>query len=171
VSYRQLRLFSFESDNEEYGMKKSVFEGLVDKAFLGLEAQYGFKKIETKYIDRGAIVRYRNTTTELCLNYEIGVTPWLEIANLNNLENKSTLGWLLVEHGEQKAPTVAQAFRSSPLSDEQLGVTLQKMGQQVAEQGADLLKGDFAILPKLQERAKKYDAECKRYLASRKSKS
>lgn len=152
-------------------MKKSVFENLVDKAFVGLEAQHGFKKAETKYVDHGASVRYRNATTELCLNYEIGDTPWLEIADVKHPENKSTLGWLLVEHGEQKAPTAAQAFRPSPLNDEQLALSLQKMGQQVAEHGAELLKGDFAILPRLNERAKKYDAECKRYLAARKAKS
>ena len=44
-----------------------------------------------------------------------------------------------------------------------------KMGQQITEHGADLLHGDFTILPKLQERAKKYDKECKRYLATHKS--
>ena len=152
-------------------MKKSVFEGLVDKAFLGLEAQYGFKKNETEYANRGATIRYRNATTELCLNYEIGNAPWLEITDANHAENKSTLGWLLVERGEQRPPTVTQAFRPASLKDEELGPALQKMAQQAMDHGADLLRGDFAILPKLQQRAKKYDAECKRYLATHKTKS
>jgi hypothetical protein len=152
-------------------MKKSVFESLVDKAFWGLEAQYGFKKTETKFENRGATIRYRNPTTELCLNYEIGNTPWLEIADANHAENKSTLGWLLVERGEQRPPTVAQAFRPAALKDEELGPALQKIAQQVMDHGADLLKGDFTVLPQLQQRAKKYDAECKRYLAAHKSKS
>jgi hypothetical protein len=153
-------------------MKKSVFQSSVDSAFLGLESKYGFKKTEMKFVDRGVTVRYRNTTTELCLNYEIGDSPWLEIADAQHTDNKSTLGWLLVEKGEQKMPTVAQAFRPAPLDEEKLGAALQKIGQQVTEYGADLLRGDFAILPKLQERARKYDAECKRYMATHnKSKS
>jgi hypothetical protein len=152
-------------------MKKSVFEGMVDKAFWDLEAKHGFKKSETKYADRSVAVRFQNKTTELLLNYEIGETPWLEIADLHNLENKSTLGWLLVELGVDEAPTPAQAFHPTTLEDGKLEPTLQKMGQQLREHGGALLDGDFGILPKLQARAKKYDQECKRYLSIRKSKS
>jgi hypothetical protein len=43
------------------------------------------------------------------------------------------------------------------------------MGQQILDYGAELLKGDFTIMPKLQARAKKYDLECKRYLSIHKS--
>jgi hypothetical protein len=150
-------------------MRKSVFEGMVNRAFGELEGKYGFKKIETKYEDRGVTVLYRNATTELCLNYEIGDTPWLEISDVQHTENKSTLGWLLVELGEQEAPTAAQAFRATPLAEDKLGAALMEMGQQTAKNAADLLRGDFSILPKLQQRAKKYDQECKRYLATHKS--
>ena len=91
-------------------MKKSTFERMVEKAFWGLEARYGFKKTETKFENRSVIVRFQNTTTEILLNYEIGNTPWLEIADVHNAENKSTLGWLLVETGVEKAPLPEQAF-------------------------------------------------------------
>jgi hypothetical protein len=152
-------------------MKKSVFENMVDKAFLDLQARYGFKKVETKYAQRGAFVRYQNSTTGLLLNYEIGETPWLEISDGSNPENKSTLGWLLVELGLDKAPTPAQAFSPTALGDDKLEPVLQKMGQQAREHAAALLQGDFSILPKLQARARKYDQECQRYLAIRKTNS
>ncbi|HTX92609.1 MAG TPA: hypothetical protein VMC09_15460 [Anaerolineales bacterium] len=152
-------------------MKKTVFESTVDEAFWGLESKFGFKKVETKYVDRTVAIRFQNMTTEVCLNYEIGDTPWLEIADLHKAENKSTLGWLLVERGEQKAPTPAQAFRPATLSESELKPTLVKMGQQIVTSGADLLQGNFEILPKLQARAKKYNLECERYLATHKPKS
>jgi hypothetical protein len=152
-------------------MKKSVFESMVDKAFWGLESKYGFKKTETKFVDRTCVVQFRNKTTEIILNYELGNTPWIEIVDLHNADNKSTLGWLLVELGEDKAPTPAQAFRPTPLTESELEPTLQKMGKQITDYGANLLKGDFAIFPKLQSRAKKYDLECKRYLSTHQSKS
>ena len=150
-------------------MRKSVFEGMVNRAFGELEGKFGFKKIETKYEDRGVTVLYRNETTELCLNYEIGDTPWIEISDVKNTKNKTTLGWLLVELGEQKVPTAAQAFRATPLAEDKLGAALMTMGQQITKNGTDLLRGDFSILPRLQERAKKYDQECKRYLTTHKS--
>lgn len=152
-------------------MRKSVFEGIVDKAFRDLETSYGFKKTETKYIDRGVIVQFKNTTTEVLLNYELGDTPWLTITELQNPENKSTLGWLLVELGVDQAPTPAQAFKPRNLDNNQLDPTLQKMVKQLIEYGADLLNGNFAIMPNLQKRASKYDSECKRYLAIHQSKS
>jgi hypothetical protein len=152
-------------------MKKADFENAVNEAFWGLESKFGFKKIETKYVDRSVIVRFQNATTEVCVNYEIGDTPWLEIADVHKAENKSTLGWLLVERGEQKAPTPAQAFHPTPLGAAEFKATLIKMGQQITEFGADLLQGNFQLLPKLQARAKKYNLECEHYLATHKEKS
>ncbi len=146
-------------------MKKSIFESLVDKAFWGLEARYGFKKTGTNYVDRTCTVQFQNMTTEVLLNYELGHMPWLTIANVHNPENKTTLGWLLVELGQDEAPRPEQAFHPAVLESAQLDSTLQKMGQQILDYGADLLKGDFAIMPKLQARARKYDLECQRYLA------
>jgi len=152
-------------------MRKSVFEAIVDKAFRDLEAQFGFKKIATTYIDRSVTVQFQNATTEVLLNYELGDTPWLSISELENPENKSTLGWLLVEKGVEKAPTPAQAFEPGNLENDQLEPTLQKMVKQLIEYGADLLNGNFSIMPNLQKRASKYDSECKRYLSIHQSKS
>lgn len=150
-------------------MKKTDFETMVDKAFWGLEAKYGFKKTAINFVERTCTVRFKNATTEILLNYELGNTPWLEISDAQNAENKSTLGWLLVELGEDKAPTPEQAFRPTTLGEGMLEPILQKMGQQVLDHGAELLKGDFKIFPKLQERARKYDLECQRYLSIHKS--
>jgi hypothetical protein len=150
-------------------MKKIEFENMVDKAFWGLEVKFGFKKTETSYKDRTCNVQFKNETTSILLNYELGSTPWLEISDVHNAKNKSTLGWLLVELGVDKAPKPEQAFRPTTLSDGTLEPVLQKMGKQLMDYGADLLKGDFAILPKLHARAKKYDLECQRYLSIHKS--
>lgn len=150
-------------------MKKTEFENMVDKAFWGLEAKYGFKKTATSYVDRTCTVQFKNATTEILLNYELGNTPWLEISDAYNAGNKTTLGWLLVELGEDEAPKPEQAFRPTTLSEGMLEPILQKMGQQVLDFGGDLLKGDFTVFPKLQERARKYDLECQHYLSIHKS--
>jgi len=151
-------------------MKKSKFERMVEKAFWGLEARYGFKKTETKFENRSVTVRFQNATTEILLNYEIGNTPWLEIADVHNAKKKSTLGWLLVEKGIDKAPLPEQAFLPTTLNEDELEPILQTMGQHLLDQGAGLLKGDFAIMPKLQDRARKYALECDHYLSIRKPK-
>jgi hypothetical protein len=154
---------------KENVMKKTEFEIMVDKAFWGLDAKFGFKKTATSYVDRTCTVQFKNTTTEIILNYELGIKPWLEISDIHNAENKTTLGWLLVEMGEDEAPKPEQAFRPATLRDGTLEPVLQKMGQQILDFGGDLLIGNFSILPKLQARAKKYDLECKRYLSIHKS--
>jgi len=150
-------------------MKKTEFEIMVDKAFWGLESKYGFKKTKTSFVDRSCTIQFQNATTEILLNYELGNTPWLEISDIHDSENKSTLGWLLVELGIDQAPRPEQAFRPNTLSDGTLEPTLQKMGQQVLDYGGELLKGNFKVMPKLQVRAKKYNLECQRYLSSHKS--
>ena len=60
-------------------------------------------------------------------------------------------------------------FRPTTLSEGTLEPTLQKMGQQVLDHCAELLRGDFTVMPKLQARARKYDLECQRYLSIHKS--
>ena len=150
-------------------MKKTEFETMINKAFWGLEAKFGFKKTETKFVGRTCTVQFRNATTDVLINYELGNTPWVEISDLHNPENKSTLGWLLVELGVDKPPKPEQAFRPTTLSEGALEPTLQKMGEQLSDLGAGLLKGDFTAMPKLQARAKKYDLECQRYLSIHKS--
>lgn len=151
-------------------MKKSEFERIVTSAFRSLEVRHGFKKGETVYSPKNCTIQYLNTTTDVTLHYELGREPWLDISDRTNPENKTTLGWLLVERGVEKTPAPADAFRTTRLSDAKLAPDLEKKTQQLLEHGTDLLKGDFSIMPKLQKRAKKYALDCERYLAIHKSK-
>ncbi|MBM3150852.1 MAG: hypothetical protein FJZ96_01385 [Chloroflexi bacterium] len=144
-------------------MKKSDFERMIDRTFGSLEANYKFKRLETTFRRNGATVRYENATTGLVLSYEIGDEPWLTMVDLNNTKRKSTLGWLLVEQGVAKSPTPKEAFQQKTLGPESIEPFLQKMSSQLQEHGAEILKGDFSIFPKLQGRAQKYAVECKRY--------
>ena len=156
----------FESDF----MKKSEFERIVMKAFRSLEIKHGFKKGEATYSQKDCAMQYLNTTTDVTLHYELGREPWLTISDVNNAENKSTLGWLLVEHGVEKMPTTADAFRFTPLPEEKLESELEKKVQQLLEYGADLMKGDFSLMPNLQKRAQKYALDCDRFISIYKTK-
>jgi len=146
-------------------MKKSEFEKIIEKTFWGLETKFGFKKTETTFQSNSCLVRFQNTTTELVVNYEIGHTPWLGIGDISSLDDKkTTLEWLLVEQGIEKAPTPEAAFMPTKMEESKLEATLQNKNQQLLEFGTDLLKGDFTIMPKLQQRAGKYAKDCKRYI-------
>lgn len=151
-------------------MKKSEFERIVTGAFRSLEVRHGFKKGETIYSQKKCTVQYLNATTDVTVHYELGREPWLEISDITNAEDKSTLGWLLVERGVEKTPAPADAFRSTKLPDGKLASDLEKKVQQLLEHGTDLVKGDFSLMPKLQKRAKKYALDCERYIAIHKSK-
>jgi hypothetical protein len=145
-------------------MKKSEFEHLVDKAFFNLETHHGLKKTETAFHKHGCVVRFQNSTTRVTLNYEITSLPWLEIADLRDPEHsRSTLAWLLIEKGIEKSPTPDQAFQPTKMAGSELEATLQTMCQQLLDHGTALLSGDFSIMPKLQDRARKYALACERY--------
>ena len=151
-------------------MKKSDFERIVTSAFRKLEVRHGFKKGETIYSQKDCTVQYLNTTTDVTLHYELGREPWLVISDVRDADNRSTLGWLLVERGVEKMPAPEAAFRSTPLPDVKLASDIEKKVQQLIEHGADLIKGDFSLMPSLQKRAKKYALDCDRYIALHKSK-
>jgi hypothetical protein len=152
-------------------MKKSEFERLVDKAFWELETRHGLKRTETKFHKHGCNVRFQNATTLVILNYDITSLPWLEIADIQQPDqNKSTLEWLLVEMGVEDSPTPEQAFHPTKMHESELEAVLQTKCQQLLQYGTSLLNGDFSILPKLQERAKKYALACERYAKIHKTK-
>ena len=151
-------------------MKKSEFERIVTSAFRSLEARHGFKMGEAVYSQKNCTIQYHNPTTNVTLHYELGREPWLDISDTSNAENKSTLGWLLVERGVMKSPAPEAAFRSTSLPDEKLAADLEKKIHQLIEHGADLIKGDFSLMPKLQKRARKYELDCERFIAIHKSK-
>ncbi|NTW11755.1 MAG: hypothetical protein HGA30_00420 [Anaerolineales bacterium] len=151
-------------------MKKSEFERIVKGAFRPLESMHGFKMGKAVYSEKKCTIQYLNATTEVTLHYELGREPWLDISDITNAENKTTLGWLLVEYGVEKTPAPADAFRSTKLPDGKLASDLEKKIQQLLEHGTDLLRGDFSIMPNLQKRAKKYALDCERYIAIHKSK-
>lgn len=151
-------------------MKKSEFERIVTGAFRSLESRHGFKMGKAVYSPKNCTIQYVNATTEVTLHYELGREPWLAVADIKNVENKSTLGWLLVERGVEKTPAPADAFRSTKLPDDKLTSDVEKKVRQLMEHGAELLNGDFSLMPNLQKRAKKYALDCDRYAAIHKAK-
>lgn len=145
-------------------MKKSDFERIIEKHFLDLEARYGFKKVETAFHTGGAMVRFQNPSTEVILNYEIGETPWITIADITAPKTaRTSLDWLLVELGQKKPPSVDEAFLPAKLDESQVEASIQTQCDLLIRYGKDLLTGNFNMLPRLQKRADDYLNECKKF--------
>ena len=87
------------------------------------------------------------------------------IADASDPENSSTLEWLLVERGVEKAPTPEQAFHPAGFNDATMESTLLKKRNQLLEYASDFLQGDFSLMPALKKRASRYEQECRRYIA------
>jgi len=144
-------------------MKKEAFERIVTKTFRSLEARHGFKRGETVLTKQNCAMQYVNATTIVTVHYEFGGEPWVAITERANTENRSTLGWLLVERGITKEPSPAEAFRSYNLSEREFTSILERESEQLIEYGMEFINGDFSIMPALKKRAEKYALDCNRY--------
>lgn len=152
-------------------MKKSEFEHIIDKTFWGLESKHGFKRVEMAFHTGGVVVRFQNTTTEVALNYEISEVPWLSIADINDPENvRTSLDWLLVELGEKKSPTVNDALFPPKMEESQVEASIGAQCENLLKFGADMLNGDFSVMPRLQKRADDYLLECNKFAKRHKAK-
>lgn len=151
-------------------MRKSEFERILSKIFLDLEGRHGFKRGTPVYDRTGCTVQLTSPACVVTLHYTIGEEPWFSIADARDAENQSTLEWLLVEKGIQKAPTAAQAFQTLRLPDSDLESVMTAKIHQLIEHGQEFLRGDFTLMPRLRERARKYAVECARYSALHKDK-
>ena len=150
------------------------FEGLVDKCFGKLETEYGFKKVNAQFQRHEWWINFENRTTHVSVGYEIGSVPWVLIGDAKNPRlNGSSLEWLLVELGIEKMPPVEVAFEKKQYTQKDIESILENKGQQLFMYATDLLRGNFKIVPKLQERGKKFAEECNEYMMSqsRKKKS
>ena len=146
-------------------MKKSEFERIVTKIFRALEARHGFKRGEVVFSKQNCALQYINATTIVTVHYEFGGEPWIAITDRKNAENRSTLGWLLVERGITREPSPADAFRTINLSEKEFTSILERENELLIEYGMELINGDFSIIPALQKRAKKYALDCDRYIS------
>ena len=146
-------------------MKTETFERIVTKTFRGLESRHGFKREKAVFSKQNCAMQYLNATTIVTVHYEFGGEPWVAITDRKNTENKSTLGWLMVEHGIIKEPAPTDAFRSVNLSEKDFTSILERENQQLLEYGMEFINGDFSIMPVLHKRAEKYALECDRYIA------
>ena len=146
-------------------MKKEAFERIVMKTFRGLESRHGFKKGEVVFSKQNCSMQYVNSTTIVNVHYVYGGEPWVAVTDRKNAENRSTLGWLLVELGITKEPSPAEAFRSYNLSEKEFTSILEREMLHLIEYGMDFLNGDFSVMPALQKRAKKYALDCDHYFA------
>ena len=146
-------------------MKKAEFERIVTKTFRILEARHGFKRGEVVFSKQSCAMQYINATTIITVNYEFGGEPWVAISDRKNLENRSTLGWLLVERGITDEPAPADAFRSYNLSEKDFTSILERENQLLLEHGMEFINGDFSAMPALQKRAQKYALDCDRYIS------
>lgn len=144
-------------------MRKSVFEKIISENFWELESRFGFKR-ESRFSPDGVTTIFQNATSEVVINYELGQRPWITIADITNPENaRVSLDWLLVELGEKKTPAVYEAFSPARLDESQLGLELQTQSAQLIEFGAELLNGNFSILPALKKRADAYLLDCEKF--------
>jgi hypothetical protein len=75
-----------------------------------------------------------------------------------------------VEKGVEDPPTPEEAFHPTKMHETQLGKVLQNKCRQLLQYGSELLNGDFSLLPKLQDRARKYEKACERYAKIHKTK-
>jgi hypothetical protein len=74
----------------------------------------------------------------------------------------------MVELGVEKMPTPEDAYRFPKCDEQDIVAALQKKEQQLLKYGKDVLTGNLAIFPKLQERGLRFVQECEAYQESRK---
>jgi hypothetical protein len=149
-------------------MDIKAYEALIDNIFQAVIAEYSFKKFQVDAQRFEYWVVYRNLTTEISIFWEMGSLPWMRIADVHNLQNASSLEWLLVELGVEKMPTPEEAYHFPQYSEQDIVAALQKKEQQLHEYGKDVLTGNFVIFPKLQERGLRFVQECEAYQESKK---
>lgn len=129
-------------------------EAAVAETFGPLLAEFGFLRVDGSEMAPEAWIRYQNDTTALTVLEEIGTPPWVKISRLDNtsagpMEGEGySLGHVLSVRAPESLPTAA------PRSAIPLRAQLAALAELVRRHGADLLRGDFEVFPRLREVAR-----------------
>ena len=150
--------------------KYVLISQLVDKYFTKLVTAYGFEKVASGSAQEGFGAKFRNKTTIITIYFEM-ITgygePFVQITDITR-QKTTSLGVLLEGLGIEKLPKFEDIHRDKLKNIEELDKILLQKSHQLFTYATDFLKGDFSIMPKLEELEKKRQRE---YIEYRKSKS
>jgi hypothetical protein len=129
------------------------------RVFHFLEREHGFDPPLTGTEVRGYTgwLIYRNPTTEVTVQYEIGSAPWVTIAPVKTQGEKRasttpvSLELMIREAGK---PEEVIARPPSQMSEEVLGVMLQEKANWLRRLAKDFLVGRFDTFPALQRKSR-----------------
>lgn len=131
-------------------MTWNSFEQKVLEAFRYLIDDYGYQRQSTSIHAPECWTTFRSVTTAVTVHYEIGSTPWVELAELvrdgdRAVERRRTSLELLLR---ERAPD-EQTFTAA--SDDDIPRALREKARQLRTYGDDILRGDFSVFPRQRE--------------------
>ena len=123
-----------------------TFVAQASQAFAFLCRDYGFASPEEAGEEYWRSLRYRNSTTEVLINYEIGTLPILKISRLQ-LKNARVmaaesvdLAFLVKRSGQE---SLLPRWEPNDVPDEILEGQLNFLAASLQHRGAEFLRGNF----------------------------
>ena len=144
-------------------MTSDPFAAFVDAAsrhFNFLETEYGFRFKGPRVFGYEAWVTFENVNSQVIIHYESGLPPWVEITRLSpdadpvDERDRDSVSLEMIMHA-RGAPPSRQPSEYRDIPDDQLDSMLARKAVELRREADDLLRGDFASLPKLKEFAKR----------------
>jgi hypothetical protein len=148
---------------------KDSFVSLVREKFRFLEEDYGFKLVSTECDRDTSVVPYQNDTTGVSAYYEPrDSSVWVVLRRLVNGELPgyddpiNTHGLYAIVSLRSPGAWVGEKHDPGPLTPAEMETRIDEQAKALRTHGADILRGDFSIFPKLAEFEQKMaeDWEC-----------
>ncbi len=134
----------------------SEFERDVRESFSFLKEEFGFQPQEVRAHLPEMWVTFASAAAEVTIIYEVGSTPWVELARRGTCDGKlvktetSSVELLL----EERAPStgIPECEIAGP-GTEAFRICLRAKAAALREFGSDILRGNFDVFPRLRVRA------------------
>jgi hypothetical protein len=133
-----------------------TFEQEVFAAFGALISTFQLHHVETVASGPECAMLFRREAVGLTVKFESGVGPWVQLGRLRGPDEHDgprrelyDLTFLL----QERAPAETQTPGMEDIDDPRLAPALEELAKQTLTYGADVLTGDFEVLPKLRQRA------------------
>lgn len=130
-----------------------LFRLLANDNLRFLASNYGFAEAEAHLLFPGMWVSFRNSTTQVCVQFEYESGLWVTIGRVMTFRDRIVGGeqYNLNELLALRAPLLTHTVRMNEFDESSVGEVLAERAEALKQYADDILRGDFEVFGKLED--------------------
>jgi hypothetical protein len=133
-----------------------TFEEIVRRSFGPVCKKFGLTHVRSLIYGPECSTTFENSVAGVTVHLEMGAGVWVQVGQLHRDKSDKVVRREFYDLSfflDERAPMEKRSPRFDDVNDPALSGVVDELARQVSAYAADVLEGDFAVLPRIRERA------------------